>query len=911
VKGRNVPGYDQDYSQGFALVLTGGVAVRDTALVNVRSVTVSDALGNDDGVIDPGETIELFLDLENTGLAAAGQVGAVLGTSSGLVSISESSRSFGQLDGLGTLANTQPFVFTVDPEAPNSSRLNFTLNIQTETSGTFVRSFQLKVRPGIPPVMSNLTIGESGVAFFNGFPFPTWVNIALQFDYEDPDEDLSQVVLFARVNGRDVNHSPIELNAAGLGAAGTALQTFFPIWGWVATNVGESLQLAGYLEDLTGRRSAVVESNTITFTAGTTPSTPAALDDDDSYHYVFPAGFSFPFYGEVYTDCWLNTDGNITFEAGYENTDRSPGAFLQGMPRIAGLYTDLAKAPGQTNVSIQPQADRVTFRWTNVPQWSQTAPTGSHSFAITLFADGAVELSWQSCSLTESQADEFGQPWKGVVGLSPGSVSEFGSTDLSELSTPVPIPIDQPVYQGFTDTDSFDLQFRTIRFEPADPPPGETLYFPRLSFVPEVSTEGFGFVNPGQADAEVVFTAFAENGDPVALSAAQPWPAGEQGAYQADGMLGLTEETQAWVRADSDVEGLLGFFLSQYFPTGILAGLDGAEVSTAPTMDGILPRVKGTGTYVTEIFLANPGHRRARVMVTGYDGAQVYDGGILLIEPFGFVRTDLATLFGEDRLFDGYLRLMSTEGIVGNAIIRFGEESLSSVNLLPVSQAASRLYASHITVVPGFYYTEVSIINVISTEPDAPLTVTLTPYDDKGQLLSAPFDVVVPSGQIVTLRDSELGLPAGVNTDGWLMVDSPDGSIMGCLTFGNPVDNHYESTLPLQAQGSTEVYFAQVANGTVGNVDYFTGLAVINPGDTAVEVTINVHASDGTLYGSVTRTLQPGEKYVRLLKTIEDIGELPDQSSGFLRVSATGPVFAFELFGDDSGNFLSAVPAQF
>ncbi|MBN2432789.1 MAG: S8 family serine peptidase [Acidobacteria bacterium] len=911
VKGANVPGYDQDTAQGFALVLTGGVAVRDTALVNIRSVTFSDAPGNNDGVIDPGETIELFLELENTGLASAGQVSAVLGSAGGLVTIDSAVQSYGSLEGLNSRTHTEPFIFSVDPAAANSARLTFTLDIQTETSGNFARSFELKVRPGIPPAMANLLIGETGVHVFNGFPYPTYVNISLQFDYEDPDDDLAKVVLFARVNGRNVNHYPIELNAAGLGSSGTAVQTFFPLWGWVATNVGESLQLFGYLEDLTGRRSAVTESNVITFTAGTTPVSPTGLEDDDSFRYPFPAGFSFPFYGVEYTDCWLNTDGNISFEAGYENADRTPTAFLQGMPRIAGLYTDLARFAGQTNITIQAQADRIIFRWTNIPQWSQTAPTGSHTFAITLFSDGAVELSWQGCTLTESQTDEFGRPWKGVVGLSPGSVANFGSTDLSEWNSPVPIPPDQPIYQGFTGAEDFDLAFRTLRFEPATPSPGESLYFPRLSFIPGVATEGYGFVNPGTAEAQVSFTAFANNGESVALSGPYPWPAGQQGAFQADGILDLTEETQAWVRADSDVNGLLGFFLSQYFPAGFLAGLDGAAVGSSVTTDGIFPRVKTDEAYRTEIFLANPGPRRAQVMVTAFDGVDAFDGGLLVIEPFGYVQIGLTTLLGDEEPFDGYLRLMSTEGIVGNVVIRFGEVSLSSVNLLPVAEAASKLYASHITVVPGFYYTEVNIIHVSTSDPDAELTVTLTPYDDQGQLLSAPFDVVIPPHQLVTLRDTELGLPAGMPTDGWLAVESAGGTIMGCLTFGHPVDNHYESTLPLQAAGSAELYFAQVANGNVGGVDYFTGLAVINADNAPVDVTISVHASDGTVYGSVTRTLQPGEKYVRLLQSIEGIGELPDQSSGFLRVTASGPVFAFELFGDSAGNFLSAVPAQF
>jgi hypothetical protein len=118
------------------------------------------------------------------------------------------------------------------------------------------------------------------------------------------------------------------------------------------------------------------------------------------------------------------------------------------------------------------------------------------------------------------------------------------------------------------------------------------------------------------------------------------------------------------------------------------------------------------------------------------------------------------------------------------------------------------------------------------------------------------------------------------------------------------------STLPLQSQPASRLYFAQVANGTVGGVSFFTGVAVVNPGDTPAVVTIEVYGSDGALLGAATRPLAPREKYVRLIHQIEGIGTLPDQSSGYMVVDADRPVFSFVLFGDEPLNFLSAVPAQ-
>jgi len=911
VKGINVPGYDFQFSQGFALVVSGDVTIRDIALINIKSTTFDDSSGNGDGIIDPGETISLFVELANTGAGSAGDVNAVLSSSSDLVTITSSESTYGVMEGFASKSNSTAYVFTVDESAPTSTALDFNLDITSTTTGDVNRTFLLKVKPGTHPVFSNLQIEEEGIAVLSGMPYLSYVNINLQFEYSDPDNDLSKLVLFFRVNGENVNSQPMIINLAGLGESGVYHINEYAIWYWLATNTGETLQLYGYLEDITGRRSSIIESNIMTFTLGVTPFDPSLLNDDDSMYIPFSNGFTFPFYGELYTGCWLNSDGNITFESGYEYQRRSPSSHLQAMPRISGLYTDLAKSPGQNNILIEETADHVTFSWNGLPQWAQSGTSGSHTFSLTLFSDGSIDMTWGTCTLNESQGDEFGVEWKGVVGLSPGAVADYVSEDFSGMTSPIPIPINSPIYQGFSANDEFDLENTTIRFEPQGQTTGQTLFFPRLAFVPDVSTEGFGFVNSGPENAHVDFTAYNSDGAAVRFSDVIEWPAAGQGAYQADGLLGLTEETEAWVRAESDQEGLLGFFLTQLFPEGFMAGMDGAEVSSQTVTQGILPRVTAVGDYTTEIFIVNPGHRRVDVMIFGCDGEDVHDGGLHVIEPYGFIRMDMAALFGEKTVFNGYLHIQSTGGILGNAVIRKGDVSLSSVNILPLDSASTTLYASHITLFPDIYFTEVNIISPTNTEKHLPVTVTLTPYNANGTLMSAPFDVTVDAGGIVTLRNTELGLPAGVNSDGWLKLESQDDPIIGCLTFGNPLDNHYESTLPLQSVGSDEVYFAQVANGDVGGVNYFTGVAIINANDTAVDVTISVHADDGSLNGRVIRTLQPGEKYVRLLKTIEGIGDLPDQSSGYLHITGTGPIFAFELFGDDEGNFLSAVPAQF
>jgi|GEM_PF-2029464 len=436
--------------------------------------------------------------------------------------------------------------------------------------------------------------------------------------------------------------------------------------------------------------------------------------------------------------------------------------------------------------------------------------------------------------------------------------------------------------------------------------PVQARYFPRLGFVPGGWAEGYGFVNAGAADAAVRFTGHGPDGQILGAADPRAWYAGEQGAYQIDGVLGLAAAADGWVLAESNQPGPLGFFLTQRFTAAGLVGLDGAEVFAEGTLDGYFPRVQSSGSFATEIFLGNPGDVPVSVTLTGLDGTGFFPASRATIPAKGLWKFDLAAQFG--RHFDGSVQVEADGPVIGNATVRDGDASIASINLAPTAEAAGELYAAHVVLFPGVYYTDLNVVN-----PNGfPVTVTGAFYLADGSQYGPAKDFSIPAGQVRVIQDTELGLPSDQNTEGWLKLTSPQGPVMGCLTFGRPGDNRYMSTLPLQAFSGPEIYFAQAVNGNVGGVAFFTGLAVLNPNAFPVDVTIRVHASDGTLQGNaVTRTLQPREKYVRLVKFIEGIGTLPDQSSGYLHVTAAGgPVFSFVMFGDAPLNFLSAVPAQ-
>lgn len=916
VKGTNIPGFQCRYTQGYALVATGDVTGTDSAVLNIVGIDVDDSLGNNNHIVDPGEEVRLTVRLGNYGAVDAGSINAVLSTTTTGVTVTGANSAYPNINVGRSAANSTPFSFRVAGNVPMNTVIHLNLAVNTSSSSATL-PLSIRVKPSSAPVLSNLVLTEGERYETDNGVYPQYVSVRVAFNYADPEADYDKMYLFTRIGGVETNALPTVLdnetaefwyNTPGTsGSTEWNIRFFFHV---ASSNLPAGrIQVYGYLVDTQGNWSPMAVSNELNFTIAQTATTPLQLQDDDTTYVAFPTGFTFPFYGQTYSGCWLNTDGNITFGGGYAWMDRTPSAFLNEMPRIAALYTDLAKDPGQDRIQVSSTANTVSFTFANLPQWAQSGPTGSHNFVVTLHNTGAIDVAYGRCDVTESQEDYLtGLFWKAIVGVCPGGFpSTFPSTDLSAFGGNITIPAGDPIYQGFQDTDSFDLANSTIFFNPPAFTPTQTLIFPRLSYKGGDRSEGLGFVNPTGKAARIRFSGYNLTGGALGTQNTMWWPIDGQGAYQAESVLGLSADSDGWVMAEADQTGIKGFFLSEKFGPGGLAGMDGASafLSTEAMADGYFPRVMCSGGFTTELFIANPGNDAAAVTLVGLNGTTTINAPIQNIPAKGAVKLDVATGFGQP--FNGAIHLTATGSqVVGNAQVRFGTTAISSCNLMPTSGAATNLTAAHITSIPTVYATEANIVNTGAT----PAVVTLTPYNADGTAMTPPFTVNVPAGQVVNLKDAQLGLPTTGSSDGWLNLASDGSPILGCLSFGKPDTYVYESTLPLQTTTKTTLYFSQVANGNAGGVNFFTGITLVNPGNAYANVVVAVYGSDGRLYGQANVTLKPKEKFARLLQTLENMGTIPDQASGYIEITSSQPIYGFELFGDWTFSFLSAVTAQ-
>jgi len=127
--------------------------------------------------------------------------------------------------------------------------------------------------------------------------------------------------------------------------------------------------------------------------------------------------------------------------------------------------------------------------------------------------------------------------------------------------------------------------------------------------------------------------------------------------------------------------------------------------------------------------------------------------------------------------------------------------------------------------------------------------------------------------------------------------------LTGSLRFSS-ADGYGSAALPLLIPPASEFIFSHVAQGQ----GYFTGVAMMNPNPEPVAFTLEVFKNDGTLVGSYTDSLQPGEKISKLLYQL--VPASGRQLGGYTRVRSELPLVSFSLFGTDDGLSLSAILPQ-
>ena len=143
--------------------------VRAPILEYVSNEIDDSAGGNGDGRIDPGETVDLTVTIENSGGAGATGIAGILVSLNPYVSVTTAQTSFPDLDPGDEIASLTDLTIYVDPLCPTPSQASLELTLSEARGFTFVDTFTVRI--GIKQI---LFVDDD-----DGDPFETYFTNAL------------------------------------------------------------------------------------------------------------------------------------------------------------------------------------------------------------------------------------------------------------------------------------------------------------------------------------------------------------------------------------------------------------------------------------------------------------------------------------------------------------------------------------------------------------------------------------------------------------------------------------------------------------------------------------------------------------------------------------------------------------
>lgn len=167
--------------------------------------------------------------------------------------------------------------------------------------------------------------------------------------------------------------------------------------------------------------------------------------DDGTYHV--PLGHSFPYYGGVFTDAWMSSNGFILLydpvnqfgNADTWNNGCCSGFNPSGQGRfsymLAPLWTDLrdANATPDAGYYYKTNSDESKFLWYNVNEYGTQ---NTNTFQVNLWPDGSFDFVYDEVDITSHNT------WIGFTGdtstdvtelqYAQGSLDEFGLNFISQ-----------------------------------------------------------------------------------------------------------------------------------------------------------------------------------------------------------------------------------------------------------------------------------------------------------------------------------------------------------------------------------------------------------------------------------------------------------------------------------------------
>ena len=386
-------------------------------------------------------------------------------------------------------------------------------------------------------------------------------------------------------------------------------------------------------------------------------------------------------------------------------------------------------------------------------------------------------------------------------------------------------------------------------------------------------------------------------------------PLGQFPRYLTDLLGTEAAKPNRWVRGFCTQPNSYGLWLAN---NGIdLTYLDGLQTPTiqAAATELVCPVIEADAGEFTEVFILNPYQDQAHVQVKLMSGTgDLKAVHTALLNGRGRSRVIVGDIFDKSATSADYIVIQSDREVIAAEI--FGDATkLAALDPLRPGVAQGTLYSPHVAIgdFGGIvYYSEITLVNTSSAVIDCELTLR----SDDGFLVGY-YPSYKVYGNDKKVRDLGDLMNLTAPTSGYLEINTRGGAgLVGCITFGEMGAGRFLATLPLQHERHDHYLLGHLANGTMGTIPYFTGIAILNPNPDSRVVRLRAYDQAGALLQSVDIVLQANQRKVFQLSQV--MTDVPVIFGGYLiieNLAQQNGLLVFELFGEYGFNFLSAVPA--
>jgi hypothetical protein len=321
--------------------------------------TVNDASGNNNGIVDASETVQMSIELRNIGVDDALNSMATLTISDPYISITDGSEYCGTITaGSGTISFVDAFEIVVDVSTPDNHLAEFELNV-TADNGSWSNDITLQIRslPDIyilaDEISESITEGSKADC-----PLVIENHGTGPLDYYISKQTATE---------------KIELNGIPAKGRGGADQFGYA---WIDSDEPD------------GPDYEWVDISTI----GTDVT---GLGDNDATGAI-PIGFDFEFYGDSYSELYISSNGLVTFGApGSEaaNTDLPDATAPNNL--LAVFWDDLDPSIGGNIYYHYDEIDeRFIASYEGVPFKHLSFGSGSLNFQVLLYSNGDIVFQY-------------------------------------------------------------------------------------------------------------------------------------------------------------------------------------------------------------------------------------------------------------------------------------------------------------------------------------------------------------------------------------------------------------------------------------------------------------------------------------------------------------------------------------